>query len=104
MIVANQDRGRDEQPEKTPRIVEKPIYQTDTVFIKQVEYIKVEAEPKLVAVPAVNPGPEAAINNNQEIQNNKYDEIIYPANSNRIKDRSPESSKLKISAFTARRN
>jgi len=104
MVVANQERARDEQPEKTPPIVEKVIYQTDTVFIRQVEYIELEPEPKPITVRATDHGPEVASNNHPEIQNDKYDEIIYPANSKQVNDRKSESSKLKISAFTARRN
>ncbi len=104
MMIANQDRTREEQSEKSPLIVEKVIYQTDTVFIKQVEYIQVDAQPKHADNPTEKPEHKVVMANNRDTQKNEYDEIIYPVGSNQSSNKNSEQVKLKISAFTARRN
>ena len=102
--VANQEKQDSDKSLESPQIIEKLIYQTDTVFIRQVEYVQVEAEPKLVENSTKETESTIVLTNHQESDNKKYDEIIYPVGTRQSNNKNSEQVKLKISAFTARSN
>lgn len=80
------------------------IYRTDTVFIKQVEYIT--TAPQLIDVP--DPVAEVAeIEPQQEltqVQENKRDDIIFPADRIQSGAQDSETIKLRFGTLTARKN
>jgi hypothetical protein len=80
------------------------IYRTDTVYIKQVEYITTSDQPLRTPEPAV----EAAANDPQllvtQVRENKKEDIIFPAERIRSEAQDSETIKLKFAAFTAGKN
>lgn len=82
---------------------ERIIYQTDTVYVKQVEYVTMAAkENKMLTT--TNKDQNISQAELSEPDNQKFDDIIYPSFSKRGKKEKSESIKLEFSPFTARNN
>jgi len=71
---------------------ERPIPKIDTVFIRQVEYVR--AEPEVEVTLADHAIPEK----------NEIDHVIFPIHNSSINNQREETIKVKFGSFTARRD
>lgn len=92
--------------QQTPaQVKERIVYQRDTVYLKQVEYVTVAPDTNKINY-AINknsdhPPKEVKV---VKLNENKIDDIIYPSSQGTDKREKPESIKVRLNAFTARSN
>lgn len=100
--------GLSEQKLEAPVPVVKTIYQTDTIFVKTVEYLTQVPESEIGSTVDQNVLNEEVISDllekDQVIVSTQIDDKIYPSPTTKNQDESTEKVKFKFGNFIARKN
>lgn len=87
--------------QQSPAVKEVVVYRTDTVYVKQVEYITIAADStqskELIADVAEKPLEEKRATESQEVET---DDVIFLSSSSQSKDQPSEAIKFKFGAFS----